>query len=135
MFTLPKADQDLLSSLGYKEKLERADAAILENAEFLKQIVANPEIFGIGLDSELDESEEHGEQEPSGSSLEGTAHADARRTPYPRLDGLRQTATRTTTRIHTPMTTARTRSRTPLPVARRGASEGATSRQSSTWTS
>ncbi|KAL1757419.1 N2227-like protein-domain-containing protein [Schizophyllum commune] len=70
LFTLPKADQDLLSSLGYKEKLERADAAILENAEFLKQIVANPEIFGIGLDSELDESEEHGEQEPSGSSLE-----------------------------------------------------------------
>ncbi|KAL1745155.1 N2227-like protein-domain-containing protein [Schizophyllum fasciatum] len=68
LFTLPQADQDLLTRLGYKEKLEKADAAILENAEFLKQIVANPEIFGIGADSGLDDCEDHGD-EPNGSAL------------------------------------------------------------------
>ena len=74
--------------MGYKEKLEKADAAILENAEFLKQIVANPEIFGISLDSELDEPEENGEQEPNGSSLEGTGRHRCETNPHQRPDGL-----------------------------------------------
>ncbi|KAK0447258.1 N2227-like protein-domain-containing protein [Armillaria borealis] len=52
LFTLPKADQDLLASLGYKEKLNLVDDAILANAAFLNQIVANPEIFGHDVDDE-----------------------------------------------------------------------------------
>jgi hypothetical protein len=39
-------DQALLEELGYKEKLREVDKAILVNASFLNQIVANPEIFG-----------------------------------------------------------------------------------------
>jgi carnosine N-methyltransferase len=35
--------------LGYKKKLEQVDEAILVNAKFLDQIVANPEIFGHDL--------------------------------------------------------------------------------------
>ena len=57
-YTLPRADQELLDGLGYKEKLAEADRAILANAEFLNQIVANPEIFG----HEVDEEDLEGEQ-------------------------------------------------------------------------
>ncbi|KAG7096057.1 hypothetical protein E1B28_006738 [Marasmius oreades] len=46
IFTLPKSDQELLTSLGYKEKLDAVDKAIFANAEFLSQIIADPEIFG-----------------------------------------------------------------------------------------
>lgn len=52
LFTLPRADQELLDGLGYKEKIAEADRAILANAEFLNQIVANPEIFGHDVDEE-----------------------------------------------------------------------------------
>ncbi|KAJ7454340.1 N2227-domain-containing protein [Mycena galericulata] len=48
-FTLPKADQELLAGLGYKDKLDKVDAAIVANAEFLAQVVAEPEIFGHDL--------------------------------------------------------------------------------------
>ena len=54
MYSLPKADQEVLSGLGYKEKLEAIDKAILVNASFLAQIVEDPEIFG----HDLDENEE-----------------------------------------------------------------------------
>ena len=57
MYTLSKADQDVLTDLGYKEKLEAIDKAILVNANFLNQIVADPEIFGHGLD-EMETPEE-----------------------------------------------------------------------------
>ena len=50
MYSLPKADQEVLSGLGYKEKLEAIDKAILVNASFLAQIVEDPEIFGHDLD-------------------------------------------------------------------------------------
>lgn len=40
----------MLNDLGYKEKLEAIDKAILVNASFLAQIVADPEIFGHDLD-------------------------------------------------------------------------------------
>ena len=46
----------MLGDLGYKEKLEAIDKAILVNASFLNQIVADPEIFGHDLD--VDEEEE-----------------------------------------------------------------------------
>ncbi|KAH9829226.1 N2227-domain-containing protein [Rhodofomes roseus] len=49
-FTLPRADQELLHSLRYKEKLAEVDRAILANAEFLNQIVVDPEIFGHELE-------------------------------------------------------------------------------------
>ncbi|KAF5367133.1 hypothetical protein D9758_003878 [Tetrapyrgos nigripes] len=62
LFTLPQADQELLSSLGYKEKLEEVDKAIITNAEFLKQVVADPEIFGHDVDDGDDEETGEGEQ-------------------------------------------------------------------------
>lgn len=40
----------MLNDLGYKEKLEAIDKAIVVNASFLAQIVADPEIFGHDLD-------------------------------------------------------------------------------------
>jgi carnosine N-methyltransferase len=54
LHSLPLADRQLLEGLGYKEKLQEVDAAILTNAKFLNQLVANPEIFGHDLAS-LDE--------------------------------------------------------------------------------
>jgi len=51
-YGLQKADQDVLNDLGYKEKLEAIDKAILVNANFLAQIVEDPEIFGHDLDEE-----------------------------------------------------------------------------------
>lgn len=47
--TLPIEDRELLESLGYKEKIRKTDEAIAKNAEFLKSIVADPEIFGHDL--------------------------------------------------------------------------------------
>ncbi|KAK0460511.1 N2227-like protein-domain-containing protein [Desarmillaria tabescens] len=75
LYTLPKADQDLLASLGYKEKLNLVDDAILANAAFLNQIVANPEIFGHDMD---DEDGTVGFPEPVGHShSHDTDHAHA----------------------------------------------------------
>ncbi|KAF8497391.1 hypothetical protein F5888DRAFT_1588475, partial [Russula emetica] len=45
IFTLPREDQALIEQLGYKQKLAEVDDAILANAAFLNQIVANPAIF------------------------------------------------------------------------------------------
>lgn len=45
-------DQQVLEDLGYKQKLDEVDQAILANAEFLDQIVANPEIFGHEVEVE-----------------------------------------------------------------------------------
>ena len=42
----------MLNDLGYNEKLEAIDKAILVNANFLAQIVEDPEIFGHDLDEE-----------------------------------------------------------------------------------
>ena len=58
MYTLPKADQELLDTLGYKQKLEEVDKAILVNADFLAQIVSEPEIFGHDLEEEEGEKGE-----------------------------------------------------------------------------
>ncbi|KAJ6621039.1 N2227-domain-containing protein [Mycena sp. CBHHK59/15] len=53
LFALPKADQELLTTLGYKQQLDRVDNAIITNADFLSEVVSNPEIFGhnLGADS------------------------------------------------------------------------------------
>lgn len=45
MYTLPRADQELLGSLGYKEKLAKVDSAIQINAEFLHEIAKDPGLF------------------------------------------------------------------------------------------
>ena len=57
LYTLPPADLEILERLGYKQKLDEVDDAILANAKFLNQIVANPEIFGHDI-SALDEQDE-----------------------------------------------------------------------------
>ncbi|KAG6908373.1 hypothetical protein DXG01_004871 [Tephrocybe rancida] len=54
IYRLPQADQQLLETLGYKQKLDQVDDAIRANAELLSLIVANPEIFGHGLEPEED---------------------------------------------------------------------------------
>ncbi|KAJ7075566.1 N2227-domain-containing protein [Mycena belliarum] len=50
LYTLPQADQELLAALGYREKLDQVDQAIIANADFLFEVVADPEIFGHALD-------------------------------------------------------------------------------------
>ena len=50
LYTLPHADKALLDAIGYRQKLQAIDAAILANADFLHKIVANPEIFGHDVD-------------------------------------------------------------------------------------
>jgi carnosine N-methyltransferase len=55
IFALPREDQALIEQLGYKRKLSQVDDAILANAAFLNQIVANPEIFENGGPSESEE--------------------------------------------------------------------------------
>jgi carnosine N-methyltransferase len=44
-YSLPLADQGLLNRLGYKQKLADVDKAIKANAEFIDQIIENPDIF------------------------------------------------------------------------------------------
>lgn len=56
IYKLPRADQELLTALGYKTKLQLVDEAILANAKFLKQIVADPEIFGHELVPEAEDA-------------------------------------------------------------------------------
>jgi carnosine N-methyltransferase len=45
IYTLPRADQELLNDLDYKQKLDDVDKAILLNAEFLAKIVEDTQIF------------------------------------------------------------------------------------------
>ena len=59
MFTLPREDQALLEQLGYKRKLADVDDAILANATFLNQIVANPAIFENGIPEDEEDNEEN----------------------------------------------------------------------------
>ena len=63
--------------MGYKEKLAEVDKAILANAEFLKQIVANTQMFGAeDLEDEGIEDEEgaSGGGGPSGSHSHSHSH-------------------------------------------------------------
>ncbi|KAH9045932.1 N2227-domain-containing protein [Lactarius hengduanensis] len=70
VFTLPREDQALLEQLGYKRKLADVDDAILANAAFLNQIVANPAIFENGIPGD-DEEENDNEGTLDGSRDEG----------------------------------------------------------------
>ncbi|TEB32801.1 N2227-domain-containing protein [Coprinellus micaceus] len=60
IYALPLEDQEILGTLGYKEKLDEVDKAILANADFLNKIVENPEIFGHDLDEEEEAVDGHG---------------------------------------------------------------------------
>ncbi|KAF7375361.1 Carnosine N-methyltransferase [Mycena sanguinolenta] len=84
-FTLPKADQDLLTTLGYKTKLDQVDTAILANADFLSQVVSDPEIFGHDLgpgdeadppsDFDLHAAHSHNDVSPGHSHSHGHTHS------------------------------------------------------------
>ncbi|KAF9484269.1 N2227-domain-containing protein [Pholiota conissans] len=54
VYLLPKADQDLLNTLGYKQKLDDVDKAILANADFLSEIVSDTKIFGVEMEEEVE---------------------------------------------------------------------------------
>jgi len=58
LYTIPRADQELLDGLGYKQRLDAVDRAILMNAEFLSQIIEDTEIFDELVDQRV--CDEHG---------------------------------------------------------------------------
>ncbi|KAI0698982.1 N2227-domain-containing protein [Cerioporus squamosus] len=68
--TLPLADRELLQSLGYKERINAVDKAIMANAEFLNLVIANPEIFGhdLGEDDEPNLDDHERDQSQAGPS-------------------------------------------------------------------
>ncbi|KAI0342396.1 N2227-domain-containing protein [Trametopsis cervina] len=72
IYTLSRADQQLLSELGYKEKLQAVDQAILANAEFLNKIVANTQMFGPGGNEHFDEADAHAGPSHSHSHSHGS---------------------------------------------------------------
>jgi len=67
IYLLSQGDQDLLGSLGYKEKLDAIDKAILANADFLAQMVEDTEIFGDGLDPQTERDSEQSTSESAHS--------------------------------------------------------------------
>ncbi len=72
VFTLPREDQALLDQLGYKRKLVDVDGAILTNAAFLNQIIANPAIFENGCGDHDEEAEgKENEESLDGPNDEG----------------------------------------------------------------
>ncbi|KAI0634305.1 N2227-domain-containing protein [Trametes polyzona] len=65
IYIIPIEDRELLESIGYKDRISATDQAIMANAEFLNQLIANPEIFGHDMDEEEDqEPEVDGEKSP-----------------------------------------------------------------------
>jgi len=46
VYTLPQADREALLKLGYLNKLKQVDEAIIANAQFLGEIIADSDIFG-----------------------------------------------------------------------------------------
>ncbi|KAF4612945.1 hypothetical protein D9613_010831 [Agrocybe pediades] len=75
IYTLPKADQDLLDALGYKKKLDEVDGYILKNADFLDKIVSDPAIFGHSLDDGDEAATDHSHSHSHGHSHETASHS------------------------------------------------------------
>lgn len=71
IFRLPRTDQELLESLGYKKKIDDVDRAILANAQFITQIVENPEIFGHDLGEDVMETEMQANEDQAGENPAG----------------------------------------------------------------
>lgn len=82
IYTLPQGDKELLDSLGYRQKLQEVDRAILVNAEFLKLIVAKPEIFGHDLDSPEDADENKAGSGVLYDHLHGDMHSHSHSHPH-----------------------------------------------------
>ncbi|KAF5325336.1 hypothetical protein D9619_010108 [Psilocybe cf. subviscida] len=74
IYTLPRADQELLDAVGYKQKLEEVDKAIQVNADFLHQIVDDPNIF-VRDPSEDEQDAPHGHGGHSHSHEHGSSHS------------------------------------------------------------
>ncbi|KAI0672280.1 N2227-domain-containing protein [Trametes maxima] len=69
IYTIPIEDRELLESIGYKDRIAVTDKAILANAEFLNQAIANPEIFGhdleeLGQEGEPNDGQTHQHDQP-----------------------------------------------------------------------
>jgi carnosine N-methyltransferase len=64
----------LLERVGYKQKLADVDEAILANAKFLDQIIANPEIFGHDVSS-MEVGDEESSTQELDYSMESHTHA------------------------------------------------------------
>ncbi|TFK92537.1 N2227-domain-containing protein [Polyporus arcularius HHB13444] len=75
--TLPLADRELLESLGYKERINAVDKAIMTNADFLNLVIANPEIFGHDLDEDEEPHLDEHEGEASRQAMHRHDHPQA----------------------------------------------------------
>ena len=87
MYTLSVDDQKLLDELGWKKRLQEIDEAIMVNAKFVKEIIADTQIF---LDADLDgghEDEEAGPSDTHNHDRHSHHHGD----PNVRRKGLRPT--------------------------------------------
>ncbi|KAI6143798.1 N2227-domain-containing protein [Pisolithus tinctorius] len=94
--TIPLADRELLTKLGYGQKLKDVDKAILANALFLNKIVENPEIFGheIGdsvVDGDIGETDNNAQGArdmmmpvPAGGNTYEHAHSPPHTHPHDR---------------------------------------------------
>ncbi|KAG2112813.1 N2227-domain-containing protein [Suillus cothurnatus] len=82
IYTLSRGDKELLDDLGYRQKLQEVDKAILVNAEFLKLIVANPEIFGHDLDSPKDADEDESDCGAMHDHSHGDVHSHSHSHPH-----------------------------------------------------
>ncbi|KAI6020445.1 hypothetical protein PISMIDRAFT_498583 [Pisolithus microcarpus 441] len=72
--TIPLADRELLTRLGYGQKLKDVDKAILANAAFLNKIVESPEIFGHAIDADASEAGNGTPDPRSGETTHEHAH-------------------------------------------------------------
>ncbi|KAF8126788.1 N2227-domain-containing protein [Boletus edulis] len=99
LYRLPHADKVLLDSIGYRRKLQAIDDAILANADFLRKIVANPEIFGHGVDAvaaedggvEGDVTLEDSRRRPSGFQGQGDDEPRVHNYSHDHLNGAKTT--------------------------------------------
>ncbi|KAG2129167.1 N2227-domain-containing protein [Suillus bovinus] len=82
IYTLSQGDKELLDVLGYRQKLQEVDRAILDNAEFLKLIVANPEIFGHDLDFPKDAGDDNADLRTFHDLSHGDAHSHSHGHPH-----------------------------------------------------
>ncbi|KAM6501500.1 N2227 domain containing protein [Amanita muscaria] len=80
IYRLSIADQEILDNLGYKKKLDDVDKAILANAQFVAQIIENPEIFE--LDADDGEADNNGAAD-SGAGRPSEKKFGSQRHPHP----------------------------------------------------
>ncbi len=74
VYTIPRQDQELLGRLGYKNKISEVDKAIMVNAEFLKRVIAEPEIFEYYAEDAESPSENEAEAGMDGAMMRSHTH-------------------------------------------------------------